>query len=65
MNWFESWFLKRLLRKRLAQQTLRSVMIVLAKESKDYYTESNRPTVTAHLHELLDDGLQAAWKSPA
>ena len=61
MNWFERWFLRRLLNKMLGKQQVKLVVEKLARQSHDYYTETNRPTLEHHMHSMLQSELIKIW----
>jgi len=62
MNWFERWFLKRLLKKLLAEQSLTLLIGEMTQEAYFYYNETNRPTLTDHLHNQLQWGINRAYQ---
>lgn len=57
MNWFERWFLKRLVAKLLAKQSTRLLVRELVEQSYCYYNESNQPTLQDYLHRMLQGEL--------
>lgn len=61
MNWFERWFLKRLVAKLLAEQSTRALVRDLVEQSCHYYNESNEPTITDHMHRMLQGELNRVF----
>ncbi|MNE99854.1 hypothetical protein D3C80_1985900 [compost metagenome] len=61
MNRLERWFLKRLVSKLLARQQTRLLVRELVEQSYCYYNESNQPTLTDHMHRMLQGELNLVF----
>ena len=62
MNWFERWFLKRLVSYLLGTQQTRLLVRELVEQSCHYYNESNEPTITDHMHRMLQGELNRVFR---
>jgi hypothetical protein len=60
MNWFEKWFLKRMIANLLARQQTKLLVRELVEQSYFYYSETNQPTLTDHMQRMLLDELSRA-----